>query len=115
MIKQLSLPLNSKQKSMYIIPLQPLRLQKTQGQCRDCDLLTYFITVMAKGWSAVCSWRITYIMFIFVCVRNATCIDSPLVVFLLQNHVSTWKAESLHSEPFFKNEKLLYGNVIYFH
>lgn len=100
MIKQLSLPLNPKQKSMYIIPLQPLKLQKTQGQCKDGDLLTYFITVMAKRWSAACSWRITYVMFIFACVRKATCIDSPIVVFPLQNHVSTWKAVSLHSEHF---------------
>lgn len=49
MIKQLFLPLNSKQKSMYmIIPLQPLRLQKTQEQHKDSDLLKYFITVMIK-------------------------------------------------------------------
>lgn len=64
MIKQLFLPLNSKQKSMYITPLQPLRLQKTQGQHKDCDLLKYFITVMIKRWSAVCSLSITYILFI---------------------------------------------------
>lgn len=48
MIKQLFLPLNSKQKSMYIIQLQQLRLQKTQGQQKDCDLLKYSINVMVK-------------------------------------------------------------------
>lgn len=64
MIKQLFLPLNSKQKSMYIIQSQQLRLQKTQGQHKDCDLLKYFITIMVKRWSAVCPWSITYILFI---------------------------------------------------
>lgn len=65
MIKWLFLPLNSKQKSMYIILLQKLRLQNTQGQYEDCDLLKYFITVMVKRWSAVCLWSIIYILLIF--------------------------------------------------
>jgi hypothetical protein len=48
MIKQLFLPLNSKEKSMYIIQLQQLRLQKTQGLHKDCDLLKYFISVIVE-------------------------------------------------------------------
>lgn len=85
---------------MCIIPLQQLRLQKTEGRWKDCDLLTYFITMMVKRWSTVCSQRITYIMFIFVYIREATCIDSPIVVILLQKYVPTWKELSLHSEHF---------------
>lgn len=41
MIKQLSLCLNTKQKSMYIIQQGQLRLQKMQGH-KDCDLLKIF-------------------------------------------------------------------------
>lgn len=42
MIKQLSLCLNTKQKSMYIIQQWQLRLQKIQGRHKDCDLLKIF-------------------------------------------------------------------------
>ena len=111
MIKQLFLPLNSKQKSMYIIHLQRLRLQKTQGRCKDCDLLKYFITAMVRRWSAVYLWNIPYILFIFVCVRRATCINSPIVVFLLQNHNCPTEKNCSYIQNIFKKEKLLYGDL----
>lgn len=111
MIKQLFLPLNSKQKSMYIIQLQQLRLQKTQGQRKDCDLLKYFISVMVKRYSAVFPWSIADILFIFVCARKATCINSPIAVFLLQNHNCPTEKNFLYVQGVFQNEKLIYRDL----
>lgn len=111
MIKQLYLPLNSEQKSMYIIQLQQLRLQKPQGQHTYCDLLKYFITVMVRRWSAVCPWSITYILFIFVCGGKATRINSPIVIFLLQNLKCPTEKDCLHIQSILKNESLLYGDL----
>lgn len=111
MIQQHFLPLNFKQKSMYIIQLQQLRLQKTQGRREDCDLLKYFITVMIRRRSKICPWNIPYILFIFVCVRRATCISSTIVVFMLQNHNCPTEKNCLYIQNNFKNEKLLYGNL----
>lgn len=111
MIKQLYLPLNPKQKSMYIIQLQQLRLQKSQGHHIDCDLLEYFITVMVTRWSAGCPWSIIYILFIFVHVRKATCINSPIVVFLLQNPKCPTGEDYLYVQSIFKKETFLYGDL----
>lgn len=66
MIEQFFFPLNSMQKSMYIILLQQLRLQKSQGQHECYDLLKYFISLMVKRWSAAFLWSTAYILFILV-------------------------------------------------
>lgn len=96
---------------MYIIQLQQLRLQKPQGQHAYCDLLKYFITLMVRRWSAVCPWSITYILFIFVCGRKATCINSPTEVVLLQNLKCLMEKDCLYIQSIFKNESLVYGDV----
>lgn len=112
MIKQLFLPLNSKQKSMYmIIPLQPLRLQKTQEQHKDSDLLKYFITVMIKRWSVVCSLSITYILFIvdMLCLHRLPSCSIPVAESCLT------EKNCLYIPTIFKNKNPLYGDLMYCH